>query len=118
MSHRSYLAFAGLLGLACTAATSVLAQEAAAPAVPADGKAIFMSAKCNMCHAVPAQGIQAKATSDKMKGPDLAGVAAEPAELVKFLRKQAERNGATHKNEFKGTDEELQVLVKWVLEQK
>ena len=83
-----------------------------------DGQAIFMSVSCNMCHSVPALGIQAKATSEKMKGPDIAGIRVEPQELAKYLRGQSSRDGKRHLKEFKGTDEELRVLVAWVLAQK
>ena len=99
-----------LVGIFPTA--SARAQEAPT------GKEIFLAAKCDMCHSVPSQSITAKVTSEKMKGPNLAGVAADPAELAQFLRKQVERNGKMHQKEFKGTDDELKALVGWVLEQK
>jgi len=81
-----------------------------------DGKAIFEAAKCNMCHSVPAAGIEAKMKSAEMKGPDItsatAGLDAEA--LGKFLRKQGPLNDQEHKKEFKGTDEELAALVEWL----
>ena len=37
------------------------------------GREVFEAQKCNMCHAVPAVGIESKTSSDKLKGPDLGG---------------------------------------------
>jgi len=81
-----------------------------------DGKTIFLASKCNMCHSVPEVGIEAKVKSEKMKGPDLTKTAArfEADELGKFVRKQAQLEGKDHKKEFKGSDEELAVLVTWL----
>ncbi len=86
----------------------------------ADGQALFMSGKCNMCHSVSSVEIEATAKSEKMRGPDLAMVAdfGEKADVAKFLKKEMERNGKNHKIAFKGTDEELQALVDWLLEQR
>jgi hypothetical protein len=80
-----------------------------------DGKGIFLAQKCDMCHAVPSQGIQAKVTSANMKGPDIAGKpTASGEQMAKYLRKQAQINGKDHKKEFTGTDEELRALVAWM----
>ena len=83
--------------------------------VPA-GQALFVDThKCNMCHAVPAAGIEAKTKSESMKGADLGGqVDVELATLAAFLRKETERDGKEHKKEFKGTDEELQSILDWL----
>ncbi len=85
-----------------------------------DGKAIFLAQKCNLCHGVESAGIEATTKSEKMKGPDLTGAAAkvEPGWLGKYLRKQEQHEGKDHKKEFKGSDEELQALIDWLLEQK
>lgn len=81
-----------------------------------DGKAIFMAEKCNLCHAIPAEGIEAKVKSEKMRGPDLP--TAEEAEdkelLLEYLRQDAEIDGEKHKKAFKGSDEELGALVQWI----
>ncbi|HMB54152.1 MAG TPA: c-type cytochrome [Thermoanaerobaculia bacterium] len=85
-----------------------------------DGKAIFLAEKCNTCHGVAAAGIEAKVKSEKMRGPDLDETLGEHdrGELVAFVRGEAEMDGKEHKKPFKGSDEELQVLVDWLLEQK
>ena len=80
-----------------------------------DGKAVFEAEKCSLCHGVEAAGIQAKTTSDKLKGPDLSGYKPEAGFDVKaYLHKETEKDGAAHRREFKGTDEELQALLSWL----
>ncbi len=72
--------------------------------------------KCNMCHGVAAVGIEAKTTSEKMKGIDLSGYKTdkELAEIAAYARKEADLDGKTHKKGFKGTDEELQTILDWL----
>jgi cytochrome c551/c552 len=84
------------------------------------GKAIFVNKKCNLCHSVSTQGIEAKTTSEKLKGPDLVNLANKhkPKWIGRYLKKKVKMNGKFHKRSFKGTDEELQTLVDWLLEQK
>ena len=89
----------------------------------AAGQQVYLDQKCNMCHAVSTVGIEAKTTSEKMKGPDLVGLAkhetlADAATLAKYIKQEAKLDGEEHKKGFKGTDEELQALVDWLLEQK
>lgn len=81
-----------------------------------DGRALFETThKCNMCHAVPAAGIEAKTKSESMKGGDLGGkIEAEFAEIAAYVRKESELDGKSHKKPFKGTDEELQAIVDWL----
>jgi hypothetical protein len=65
---------------------------------------------------VAAAGIEAKAKSEKLKGPDLGGVTErhEREWIGKYVRKQIDFNGEAHKKEFKGTDEELAALIDWL----
>ncbi|MEP7010390.1 MAG: c-type cytochrome [Acidobacteriota bacterium] len=85
-----------------------------------DGKAIFLAQKCNLCHSISAAGITQ--TSDKMKAPDLTGKvkAADAPKLIKFLRKlePGGEKGKKHTKEFKGTDEEIQAVLDWLVAQK
>lgn len=77
----------------------------------------FVAHKCDLCHAVPGADIEAKTSSDKLRGPALGGPSPEDfefADLAAFLRKQTEREGEQHKREFKGTDEELQAILDWL----
>lgn len=85
-----------------------------------DGKAIFLAQKCNLCHGIAAAGITP--TSTKVKAPDLTGKvkAADAPKLIKFLRKLepgGEKN-KKHAKEFKGTDEEVQAILDWLVTQK
>jgi len=77
------------------------------------GQEAFAAARCNLCHAVASVGIEAK--SSKTEGPDLGGLVVEELEaLAAYLRKETEIEGEEHKKTFKGTDEELQVIVDWL----
>jgi mono/diheme cytochrome c family protein len=90
----------------------------ALPATGADspGKTAFLAQKCNLCHGVEAEGIEAKTSSEKLKGPDLTLVASRhDAEwIAKFVKREIQQNGADHKKEFKGSDEELQAIIDWL----
>ncbi len=100
------VAFAGLL---------FSAGGAGLQAEEKDGKAVFEAQKCNMCHAVPAVGIESKTSSEKMKGPDLGGkIEVDFATIAAYIRKAGELDGKQHKKEFKGTDEELQAIIDWL----
>jgi mono/diheme cytochrome c family protein len=83
------------------------------------GAAVFKEAKCATCHSVSSAGIEAK-MKGKMAGPDLTGVVADRgAGAVKaYLEGEGALDGKKHKTSFKGSDEELQALVDWLLEQK
>ncbi len=104
------------LVIAALAASGVMATAAVAPAradeeTPA-GRAAFLDHRCNVCHAVEAAGIEAKA---KEPGPDLTGYSTEDlAALGRYLRKEEARDGEDHTKTFKGTDEELAVIVDWL----
>ncbi len=85
-----------------------------------DGQAIFMAQSCNLCHQVSTAGIEAATKSERMRGPDLVNVATahDAAWIKSFLKKQTELDGAKHKKEFKGSDDELDTLASWILAQK
>jgi len=78
-----------------------------------DGKKIFVEAKCTSCHTVTSMEI----TSTKNEAIDLSNVGAlKDAQLMKsYLLKEAKINDKEHKMKFKGTDEELNGLVNWLL---
>jgi mono/diheme cytochrome c family protein len=84
-----------------------------------DGKQIFLAQKCNLCHGVSSAGINATTKSEKMKGPDLTGVAPKvDARLLNdYLRKKAEINGKKHGKELTGSDEEIGALIAWLQKQ-
>ncbi|HYX23835.1 MAG TPA: cytochrome c [Thermoanaerobaculia bacterium] len=97
---------------------AVLYSGPASGAAAPDGKTIFLAQKCNMCHNVPAARIERTVKSEKMAGPDLVNIKVDAATLGKVLRRQADVNGKKHPKEFKGTDEELNAVVSWILSQK
>lgn len=98
----------------------LVAALAASPAAAEDGKATFEAQSCNLCHDVSSAGITAKTKSEKLKGPDLTGVGDRfDAEwIAKYVKKEVDKDGKAHTKPFKGTDEELQAIVDWLLEQK
>ena len=84
------------------------------------GQEAFLAQKCNMCHGVPGASIEAKTKSATMKGPDLptaSMTAADRADLLKYVRKEAELNGKSHKKGSKATDDELNVVLDWLAAQ-
>ncbi len=105
--------------LSVLVATLLLAVLYAGPAAAApDGKTLFLAQKCNMCHNVPTAGIERTTKSTTMAGPDLVNVKVDEATLAKVLRRQQEVDGKKHPKEFKGTDEELNAVIAWILAQK
>jgi cytochrome c5 len=118
MNRRFATVVLGLCGLFALGLIAALHGPAVQAAGDLDGKTVFMEKKCNMCHAVPSQGIEAKIKSEAMKGPDVANLEADPDWIAKYLRQEEQKDGKDHKKGFEGTDEELKALVAWLLEQK
>ena len=78
------------------------------------GQDLFLSNRCNTCHAVASVEITAK--SQKAAGPDLGGYEVEDFDLLaRFLRKEEELAGEEHTKTFKGSDEDLRIIVDWLL---
>ncbi|HSS51066.1 MAG TPA: cytochrome c [Thermoanaerobaculia bacterium] len=96
---------------------AILYSGPASGAAP-DGKALFLAQKCNTCHNVPAAGIERTTKSEKMAGPDLVNIKVDAATLAKVLKRQADVDGKKHPKEFKGSDEELNAVITWILAQK
>ena len=84
-----------------------------------EGQRLFLD-NCVKCHSVSTVEIKAEKETGKMFGGDLVNLGASyKAEFLnQYLRKEADLDGESHKKPFKGTDEELQALVDWLLEQK
>lgn len=85
-------------------------------AFAADGKAVFMDKKCNKCHSVSSAAIE---KTSKLKGPDLTTEAIKgDAKLLKsYLKKEEMINAKKHGTAFTGSDEELDAVIAWVLQQ-
>ena len=104
---------------ACALLSGAATTASAAEPSKLDGKQIFLAQKCNLCHTVSSAGIQATTKSEKLKGPDLTGLAPkEDAKLLNdYLRKKAEVHGKKHSKEFTGSDEEMGALIAWLQKQ-
>ncbi|MBI5368516.1 MAG: c-type cytochrome [Planctomycetes bacterium] len=96
-------------------AGSVAKAPAAAPAAPAgDGKGLFLTLKCTVCHAVSGAGI----TGGK-KGPDLTGVGKRhPTDwMAAFLKKEIKNNDKAHPKLWSGSGTDLAALLAWLAAQ-
>ncbi len=102
------------------AMAAVLILAGAASGLAADGKELFVSQKCGLCHTIAAAGITATTKSEKMKGPQLDGVVAEKGVewTLKFLHKEVELDGKKHGKEIKLSDADLKTLIDWLATQK
>lgn len=92
---------------------------------------IFKENKCNECHAWTSQGIgkPAKAAEPEegegagKEAPDVSKLSQEVSKsanvsefLKDFLKKKTELNKKKHRKRFKGSDEELDEMVKFIVE--
>ncbi len=89
------------------------------PLAPADGKAAYVK-YCAECHGVRVAKITPTTKNQQEKGPDLTDIGEkfQPRWIARFVKEEADLGGKKHAKKFKGSDEELQVLVDWLLEQK
>lgn len=80
------------------------------------GQKAFEANKCNNCHSIDKLGIARKIQSEKMAGPDMSKVGAEhdAAWIAKWLAREVKIDDKTHKNEYKGTKEDLQTISTWL----
>ncbi|MCX7879946.1 MAG: hypothetical protein N2517_04730 [Ignavibacteria bacterium] len=80
------------------------------------GKEIFIEAKCNTCHALSSQQIEAKSKAQKDKAGDISEmkIEFETDFLIKYLKKEVEINKKKHPVAFKGSDEDLKILVDFI----
>jgi cytochrome c551/c552 len=102
MEKRTALALVSAVSFTFALLAWGLGSRASAEEAAADGKAIFLAQKCNMCHSVP------------LMTHDL-----EKDQLVKFIKKEVKNNeDKMHGKEWKGTDAELNTLTDWLLANK
>jgi len=97
-----------LLGLLGTA-PSARAQE------EPRGKELFLEHRCHVCHAVKAADVEARLED---KGPDLSSLAemAPDAEWARdFVLRTVEKDGEKHGRPYKGSEEELDVIIAWLM---
>ena len=82
----------------------------------ADGKALFVKAKCNTCHSIESQGIEAARGEDK--APDMSNAATliPSAEWAKkFVLREEAKEGKKHRKPYKGTERDLEQIIDWLL---
>ncbi len=77
-----------------------------------EGKKLFLSNKCNTCHAIQSQVIT---TKSKKQNPDLSDIGSKYKAdfLKKYMMKTEKINGKTHPALYKGTEKDLDILAKW-----
>ncbi len=77
-----------------------------------DAKKVFVAQKCDMCHSVTSAGI----TSKKKDAVDLSTIGSSNKAdfLTKYLKKEVKVKDNLHKVAFKGNDEELASMTKWL----
>lgn len=78
------------------------------------GKKIFIVNKCGTCHAIQSEGLT---TNTKLKNvPDLSDVGTRRTAdfIMKFITKKEKLNNKLHMIAFKGSDEDLKTLAKWL----
>lgn len=94
----------------------LFALSGATASLAAEGKEVFLSQKCNMCHPMEAQGIKATMQMPKMEPGDLSKVGAEhdAAWIEKYLTQQAELNSKKHTKKWTGSEEDLKALAEWL----
>jgi len=84
----------------------------------AGGKAIFVEQKCNTCHGISSQGISRTAPPTEGQDPpkDLsrAGKERDADWIVRWLQKKESVNGKKHIKGFKGGEEDLLILARWL----
>lgn len=87
------------------------------PVFGADGKTLFLEQKCNRCHAVEAEDIEATVRSERMRGPDLGEVGKERSAewIVQFVKKEVEVDGKTHRSSYQGTGADLEAIATWLV---
>lgn len=81
------------------------------------GSKLFTDVGCILCHRVSSSDIG----NDDAPGGDLSDTSknVSRAELIDLVQgKSARKPDRNHSKPFRGSDEELQVLVDWLLEQK
>jgi mono/diheme cytochrome c family protein len=88
------------------------------PSFAADpaGKELFVKAKCNTCHSVESQSIEAARGEDK--APDMSNAAAliPSAEWAKkFVMREEAKDGKKHRKPYKGTEKDLEQIIAWLM---
>ena len=85
-----------------------------------DGKRLFVNYNCNLCHSALSGGVKAvtreKETPER-KVVDVSGMATKHKAdwLKRYLQKDEKLGDRKHPSRLKGSDAEIDVLLKWLL---
>lgn len=119
----SILSLAAILGVPLLLALSFPAMADRTPAsevtaAAPSGEALFESSKCSLCHGIETRGIEGKATSERMKSPDLSDVGADRGAdwIVEYLKREIEVGGEKHPRPFTGSDQDARLIADWLVE--
>jgi hypothetical protein len=100
------------------AAPPAAAPSPAPAAASASGRELFLEQNCQRCHAVSAAGIEAKVTTGRTAGGDLSASTLDRAALSAVALREREVDDRRHPGQFKGTPDELETLVDWLITQR
>ena len=79
-------------------------------------KELFVNNKCNMCHSVPKVDIKSKMPTKYPELPNKIAKDTKVDELVKFIKQETNLNGKKHGLKFRGSEDELKSILKWLQE--
>ena len=98
---------------------AALIDEPTVPPAYEDGKEAYEK-NCAECHGVKSAKIIPTTKVPSDKGSDLGGIGEkyQAGWIKRYVNQEASSGGKSHTKKFKGSDEELQALVDWLLEQK
>lgn len=106
---RLKITFGALALLVVMTASFATAQEP-------EGKKLFLDQKCNTCHTVKSQDIEATRGNDET--PDLSNAAELiPSKewAVKFVMREEEKDGKKHRRPWRGEAADLEKIVDWLM---
>jgi cytochrome c1 len=124
MENRSRTTSIALAAAAAVVGAQAVTSGTATAAEKIPGMEHFLAQGCNQCHSVKSAGIEVKSDGEKPEleeggpvPPDLSGVGKKHDSkfLHLFVTKQVELHDKKHMKKFKGTPEELDELVNWLL---
>lgn len=81
-----------------------------------EGKELFIKEKCNTCHTVKSQNIEATRGNDE--SPDFSNASElipDAAWAKKFVLREETKDGKKHRRPFKGDEKDLEKIVAWLM---
>ena len=102
-----------------TADTSAVAEVDARKAILEEGRRVFVAGGCDVCHTVYEAGIGQPEEGASARGNELdlssLGEMRAPEWVRAYLRKEVALDGAEHYRAFKGTEQEEDALIEWLV---